>query len=193
MAKMTFAAYAKHRGVSAPTITQAVKGGRISVEVDPKTNRRVIDSEKADVEWNRNVDAAKQAGPNAAKARAAAARGEPAVDGGDGPGSDESGGGAALPQALDSSGVALVVSRARREFYMAEVARLNFEQRAGSLVAVDEVQRRAFSIARTVREALFNIPDRLASQLAGETDPRRVHLVLTTELTRALEALADGA
>ena len=38
----------------------------------------------------------------------------------------------------------------------------------------------------------LGLPDRLASTLAAETDQRKVHVLLKTELTRELEALAHA-
>jgi hypothetical protein len=43
-----------------------------------------------------------------------------------------------------------------------------------------------------VREALANLADRLSYQLAGETDPVRIHAVLTDEHRDALSSLADS-
>jgi hypothetical protein len=39
---------------------------------------------------------------------------------------------------------------------------------------------------------MLNIPDRLAALLAAETDPARVHELLTTEIRRALQEFADA-
>ena len=44
---------------------------------------------------------------------------------------------------------------------------------------------------RSVREALSNLADRLSHQLAGETDPVRIHLVLTQEHRASLMELCD--
>jgi metal-dependent amidase/aminoacylase/carboxypeptidase family protein len=46
---------------------------------------------------------------------------------------------------------------------------------------------------RVVRDALLNIPERLAAMLASEGDERRVHQILATEIRAAMEELTDGA
>jgi hypothetical protein len=43
-----------------------------------------------------------------------------------------------------------------------------------------------------VREALINIPDRVANLLAAESDASAIHMALTTEITQALEGLVNA-
>ena len=59
----------------------------------------------------------------------------------------------------------------------------------GVIVLVDEVDRAGFALTRTVRDNLQNIPDRLAEQLAVETDPTRARSGLAEEIRRALVSL----
>ena len=82
-------------------------------------------------------------------------------------------------------------SRARREHYQAELAKLQVTQQRGELVAADQVKAEAFKMGRSVREALANLADRLSHQLAGEVDPVRIHQVLTQEHRAALVELCD--
>lgn len=60
----------------------------------------------------------------------------------------------------------------------------------GELVEVSKVKSSSFTSARTVRDNILNIPDRLAGELAGESDAARVHARLTAELHQALETIA---
>ena len=83
-------------------------------------------------------------------------------------------------------------SRARREHYQAELAKLEVDLKRRDLVPAVEVKKEAFALGRSVREALANLADRLSHQLAGETDPARIHAVLTDEHRAALVELADG-
>ena len=83
-------------------------------------------------------------------------------------------------------------SRARHEHYKAEKARLEALQGRGELVPADEVKAAAFKLARGVRDSIMAIPDRLAAQLAGTTDARQCHTLLTEELRVALRSLIDG-
>jgi hypothetical protein len=49
----------------------------------------------------------------------------------------------------------------------------------------------AADTARKTRDALLAVPDRIAALLAAETDPARVHAVLSNELKQALHGIAD--
>jgi hypothetical protein len=44
-----------------------------------------------------------------------------------------------------------------------------------------------------MRDKLLNIPDRVATLVAAERDPARVHQVMTAELKRVLHELSDDA
>ena len=83
-------------------------------------------------------------------------------------------------------------SRARREHYQAELAKLEVDLKRKELVPAVDVQKEAFALGRSVREALANLADRLSYQLAGETDPVRIHAVLTDEHRAALVELSNG-
>lgn len=192
MALLSFAAYAKRRGVSPATVTKAVASGRISTQVDPRTGRRAIDPEVADREWDERTDRAKQEGSIAYQKQRR--RGDAAPTDDDVQPENPTTEASPAPPSLSesSASAALALSKARREHYNAELARLAFEQKTGRLVEAEEVQRQAFATGRIVRESMLNLPDRLAAMLAGETDPRRIHALLTDEITKALEALANG-
>ena len=84
-------------------------------------------------------------------------------------------------------------ARAVREHYQARLAKLEYEERIGKLVSKDEVQVAAFNKFRQFRDRLMNIPERLASVVAAETDPAQVHSIITGEIRRALNDFADGS
>ena len=83
-------------------------------------------------------------------------------------------------------------SRAKSEHFRAELARLDLEVKEEQLVEASRVERAAFTLARSVRDALGNIPDRVSNQLAAESDPVVIHQTLTEELRKALESLTDA-
>lgn len=84
-------------------------------------------------------------------------------------------------------------ARTAHEGYKAKLAELEYRRAMGQLVDAEEVKAAAFNAARSVRDAIKNIPDRIAPLLAAETNPRKVHAMLTDELNKALEALASDA
>ena len=80
-------------------------------------------------------------------------------------------------------------SKAKREHFLAELARLDVEQKKKDLIPVVDIKKSSFEIGRAIREKLTNLADRLASQIAGETDPQIIHKLLTEEHRTALEEL----
>jgi hypothetical protein len=80
--------------------------------------------------------------------------------------------------------------QAKREKFKAKLAELDYLERISTLVRREAVETESFRVARLVRDAILNVPARLAGILAAETDQRRVHDLLESELRQALEALA---
>lgn len=166
---VTLTAYAKSKGVSTEAVSKAVRVGRLSKSVvfDAKSRPRVI-PELADQEWIANTDSAQQRVPAVAPPRAepepeqAPARDEPKT--------------ATFQQA-----------RTLREAYMARLAKLEFDEKSGLLVKAEAVKNEAFKVARIVRDNMLNIPDRIAAELANETNQFKIHQRLTAEIRRALE------
>lgn len=93
------------------------------------------------------------------------------------------------PEAPEAVPVTYADFRKQRERYQAELSRLEYEEKSGSLVSAEEVRREAFRLGRVVRDSLLNIPDRLAAELAGMTNQFQVHRRLTDEIRSALTEL----
>lgn len=175
MAILSQRAYARHRGTGISTVQKAISSGRISVLADGR-----IDSDVADAEWEANT-----------KARPPAMRRQAEDDG-------EAFGAAQYTKA-----------RAVREHYQARLAKIEYEERVGNLVSKDEVKVAQFQIDRTRRDAMLNIADRVCAAIAadvkdiliaagapaehaGVIDMNRVHVILTTEIRKALNEYADS-
>ena len=86
----------------------------------------------------------------------------------------------------------LLKSRIKSEVERAKLLEIKARVEAGKYIAIDDVKAAAFNRARVVRDALLNIPERLAAMLASEGDELRVHQILVTEIRTALEELTDG-
>ena len=159
---MTQAAYARARGIAPPTVLAAIKTGRLinSLSKDERGRLR-INPVLADVEWAANTQGGKKPAPQ------------------------QWASGADLPvDAADYN-----ASRAKKESYLAELARLDYEEKNATLVAADDVKKTAFSVARQVRDGMLNIPDRVAAELAAMTDQFEIHRRLTVEIRKALESV----
>ncbi len=169
-------AYAKHRGVTPAAVTTAIKSGRIAGAVVTQNGKQLIDLEKADALWTRNT--LQQPPPTTAGPAPAPPTVRQLRD---------------LIQSLPEDEIPdLNESRARREHYQAEKARLEALQGRGELVPAADVRKEAFNLARAVRDKLMGIADRLAPQLAATQDARVCHHLLSEEIRVALRGLADG-
>jgi len=80
-------------------------------------------------------------------------------------------------------------SKAKREYFLAELAKLDVEEKKKQLVSVDEIKKSSFATGRSIREALTNLADRLSHQLAGEDDATVIHNIISNEHREALENL----
>lgn len=163
MPLLSLRAYAKHRGVSHAAVQKAIRSGRIATNADG-----LIDSERADAEWNAKTRPGQRRGKQAQPAT-----NEPA-------------------EAPVAGGLDYFRARAIRENYLARLAKIEFEEKTAKLISRDEVQVAAFTKARTVRDNLLNIPDRVAATLAAESDADKAHQILTGEIRKALDELAGA-
>ena len=175
---VTFAEFAAIRGCTKAAVTHASKS-RIAAAVVVKDEKRWLDRDLALELWNKNT---------VANAQSKVSRPDPV----DPPPKDAAELRRRVEGLPDDAIPDLNESRARREHYQAELAKLQVTQQRGELVAADEVKKEAFKMGRSVREALANLADRLSHQLAGETDPTVIHQVLTQEHRAALVELCDG-
>lgn len=168
---VTFAEFAILKGCTKGAVTHASKS-RIAAAIVDKDGQRWLDRDLALELWNKNTRATAVSKvelpdptPRELKRR---------VD--------------ALPDDLIPD---LNESRARREHYQAELAKLQVSQQRRELISADEVKKEAFALGRSIREALANLADRLSHQLAGETDPAVIHELLSQEHRAALSELSE--
>ena len=82
-------------------------------------------------------------------------------------------------------------SKAKREFYLAELAKLDVEEKKKQLVSVEDIKKSSFAKGRAIREALSNLADRLSHQLAGEDDATVIHQIINSDHKEALNNLAQ--
>lgn len=190
--------YARHRGVSLPAVQHAVKAGRITRRPDG-----LIDTDQADREWEQNTDHNKAHFEQ---------RGVPKKRNGQGPappaatGHVQAGRHRAATHAVRhaeqdaaelgsaerlATGPDFSKARAAKEIYEARIKKLDYEERLGNLVSRKSVEVEAFTAFRILRDACFNIPDRVSAQIAAETDGTVVYEILMVELRRAFEEFAN--
>lgn len=93
---------------------------------------------------------------------------------------------------LEGKNVTFAQRRAEREKWAAKMAQIAYEERAGTLVQAAVVRKESFNLGRRIRDAMMNIPDRVATELAAELDATKVHNRLVEEITIALRGVVDG-
>lgn len=177
--------YAQHRGCSPAAVCKAVKEGRISADRDGK-----IDPAVADIQWGlntrartRNVSSGEPTpGPVASAPGPVDAIAEP-----DGqlPLSDEPDG---VPAAV-AGDPKYTTSRASREEAVARREWLRLLEDEGQLVRVDQVRASLAARLAPVREALMQLPARLAPLIAAETEAVRIQNMLEASIHEILAKL----
>lgn len=160
---ITQAEYARRRGCDPTSVRDAVRAGRITL-IEGK-----IDPAVADVQWQRNTRT--RAGTPANDANLSA---PPA------------------PTQTEPLGEDYWSSRARREKAEADLAELKLAEQRGELVRADAVRSAVSKRAAGLREALLQIPSRLAAVVAAETSQARCHELLEAELHQVLAQLVES-
>ena len=160
--------YARHRGVELQAVQYAVQAGRIKRNADG-----LIDVESADRDWAQNTE---EQGPRPKPARESY---KPVPYEGD--------------RAMEAvPGISYSDARALREVYVAQKHKLSIREKTGELVSRQEVEEEASRLFRMIRDACFNLPPRLAAQLAAESDEATVFDILEGALRRVFEDFAEG-
>jgi len=159
--------YVRHRGCTLQEVRHALELGHIV-----RLPNGQIDSDAADRSWKENeieVPSLVKAGrPSAAEVaqRQVVTVAEP--------------------------GITYSAARALSQVYVAQQRKLVVEKLKGELVSRAEVDREAAKLYRGLRDAFLNLPARLSSQLAVETDPSKVFHLLDGDIRRILSDFADG-
>lgn len=181
MKPLSLNAYAAQRGVTQEAVRLAVKDGRLAKSITYVNGKpKIADAVMADKEWAENTDQSKPRNRITGDPKHRRAPGEATK---------------AMENSIVSgtNGPSYAQSRAIREAYQARLAKLEFEEKSGKLVSRDDVRVAAFNAARKARDSLLSIPDRIAPILAGITDDREVHRILTDEIRRVCSEMTSRA
>jgi hypothetical protein len=81
-------------------------------------------------------------------------------------------------------------SRTILEAYRAKMAKVDYDEKVGTLVLADTVKKQAFASAREARDRLMNIPDRVAGLVAAESSERACHEILMQEIRAVCDELS---
>jgi transcriptional regulator with XRE-family HTH domain len=184
MKGLTQAEFAKRAGCSQTLVSTAVRTGRLALLPDGGIDPALLKSH-----WRAN--------PKLSQKRAAAdsgAIGTPAKKAGR-PKAKPTDTKAAKANAAQAASFA--AATLEKEQSLAALRRLEYEQRAGLLIAVETAQRVLFEQARSARDHWLNWPSRAAPTLAAElgVEPDAVMRVLTKLVHRHMSVWKepDGA
>ena len=162
---ITMAELAKLKNVSRMAVSKKVKSGKLDTAIVNHNGRKLVNKEEAFRLWDLQAPPSKD---TIVRKK--------------------------LKQEIDSKKEeeipAYGESKAKREYFLAELAKLDVEEKKQQLVSVDEIKKSSFATGRSIREALTNLADRLSHQLAGEDDATVIHNIISTEHREALENLA---
>lgn len=85
---------------------------------------------------------------------------------------------------------AMFESRLAHQTLKAQLAQVELNTKLGKLVDVEKVKQNAYKIGRALRDAIRLIPAKISAELAAETDPHKVEILLQRELDEALTELS---
>lgn len=168
--------YARLRGVDKSQITRLKQQGRLVMagkQVLVAESDALLDATSSDLPHH------------LAATDARAATRQPVTDSQDDAG-DEIGVGS-----LSSIGLSLKFHQARKMKAEAEVAMMERDEKAASLLDASDVRRHITNMGQILRATLEGFPDRYAGTLAAENNQERVHGLLVEAIEQALTNAAD--
>jgi phage terminase Nu1 subunit (DNA packaging protein) len=179
MQPVTLAEFGRIKGVSLEAVRKAISSGRLVNSIVHGVGKKPkLDPVVAAQEWERNTDHSKRTvGSDLRPVQRATAFQKPDVPRPD--------------QRPASGGPSINDSRAILEAYKARLAKIEYEEKIAKLVDAEAVKADAFKLARSVRDNMLNIPDRVSAEFAGISNAAEIHMRLTDEIRKALEALID--
>jgi hypothetical protein len=182
MSYLSVRAFSREIGVDAKTVREAIEKGRLieALHTDEKTGWIQVDSEIGKKEWEENRDPAAtlamQLNGNSVEQDELSTE-DSALMNDSGSVKDET---------------SFAARRAVREYWAGKIAQLNYEEKAATLIEAKTVRKLAFDLGRKMRDSMINIPDRVAVELAAETDHNKIHARLMEEIEIALRTVADA-
>ena len=90
----------------------------------------------------------------------------------------------------EQDNINLMEAERRKKVFEAHLKELQYKEKKGELINLAKASKVVFEGGRKCRDAILNIPSRISPELAAETDPFKVEIMLTKELKQALEHLS---
>jgi hypothetical protein len=87
-------------------------------------------------------------------------------------------------------GTSLHSAKAAKEVFLARRAKLKYLIEKGELVNINDLRDTWAELGITIQKSLLAIPDRTCQLMASETDPKKIHELLSKEIRYTLQNLA---
>lgn len=172
--KLSPAKYGKHRGVSREMVMEWKRDGIIPKTAFSHPKKRpawwLVDVAKADKALDKNLDPAQLKKQTIKPDKTIKEK----------------------TDIIKKSGVKKLdfnAARTLNETYKAALRKLEYEEKSGETVKAKDVEKAAFDMARTLRDNILNVADRIAPLVTAETDQHKNNIIITDELRQALEDL----
>jgi hypothetical protein len=162
--------YAELKGVSPMAVTKWLKAGKLGSEGDAWQKNGahyLIDTDLADALLEQNQKVTLQRSPSSSRTARE------------------------IDPEIDKISRDYTKHRSIGAGYDAYLKKLDYEMKIGALVRADDVKTEAYTLFRSVRDSILNIPDRIAPIVAAEQDTEKVRSLLNSELLIALESLSS--
>lgn len=191
MRPVTKAAFAKERNLSRARIYQLIGDGRIPVIVGGEHDGK-IDADDAHARLGELLDQTKgiRRDGNITSSAPAAANQAPSGPDPELPLSEPGRDPDRTGSTLSKNDTSYWEHKAKQQEYDALLTQARYLKEAGSLTSAAGVRKEALETARTLRNAMLAIPDRIASVL-DPANPARAHKLLTEEIRKALREFSD--
>ena len=79
----------------------------------------------------------------------------------------------------DNTQVNMFEAERRKKAFEANLKELQYKEKKGELINLAKASKVVFEGGRKCRDAILNIPSRISPELAAETDPFKVEIMLT--------------
>ena len=158
------AEYARRKDVSRQYINKLVQTGRI-----PTDEKKRINPDVADEVLRLDADPARKLTEE----------------------DDDAGVDLETSPAGDSEMVSFTRIRTAKEGFNAKLAELDYRQKAGQLVRVDEVEKETFETARLVRDRFLALPQEVAGALVNLNDENEIKKFLRLKIRDVLVDVSD--
>ena len=169
---ITFAELAKLKNVSRAAVSKKKQTGILDAAIVNHNGKYLVNKEMAMDLWDKNTDPSKGVIGVAATTKKELKKKVEALP------ED------AIPE--------YNVSRARKEHYLSELAKIQVAQQKKELISAKEVEKASFELSVGIREAFLTLPDRVSNLFASETDAAAIDSIMRKEIHSCLENFVEA-